>query len=524
MNDNFEITKNKALLLEKSNKKTNKKFNKVLDIRTAAETNSEDSDDNITKENIFSHIIVSIFSSCFSLLCIFLIETANLIFMGKTANSNLNIDSVGLGNIYLNFIGVLLGFGILGGLDTMGSYSYGLQQYERLGIYAIRTRIILVFIFVFLTLPLGYFSSSILHFVNISTILVDKTSQYIFYMLPTVFMTFNFNLNLRYLQVMQKYLAPSIITLSTLFIHIKFCIIFIFLFNMDIKGVCLASFLTMLSGFIISSIYIFYKNPHPRSLIIIPPVITYDKEEMQDYFKLCIYSGIQHYGDYIGYEIVCLMCSYLQDSSMAATLIVLNYLNVIGYIYVGFSFPLAHMVGLFLGKKEFNLYNYCLKLYFVINIITASLLSFTTFYFSEEISYFYTNNENSASKAAYIFKIWTIGVFFDVFNIMYQAILRGAGKQKIISIWNIVMSIFWMAPVSYILCFYFSLDVSGIWVGCTSYVVILTIVNFYYFIILDEKSASKILEQKMEKESNSSYVDIIYSKLGDCEYDDELYI
>jgi multidrug resistance protein, MATE family len=524
MNDNLQNINTKGYPKEKLTKNAKKKIINVLDIRTAAESNSDDSDENITKENIFSHIIVSIFSSCFSLLCIFLIETANLIFMGKTANSNLNVDSVGLGNIYLNFIGVLLGFGILGGLDTMGSYCFGLHQFERLGIYTIRTRIILATTFLTITLPLAYFSNNIFSFISISPVLAGKTSQYILYMLPTVFLTFNFNLNLRYLQVMQKYLAPSIITLAALFIHIKFCYIFIFFYEMDINGVCLASFLTMLFSFIISSIYIIYKNPYPQSLILIPPLITYDKEELVDYFKLCIFSGIQHYGDYVGYEIVCLMCSYLQDSSMAATLIVLNYLNVIGYIYVGFSFPLAHMVGLFLGKKEFNLYHYCLKLYFWINIVTATILSFTTFYFSEQISYFYTNNEISASKATLIFKIWTIGVFCDVFNIMYQAILRGAGKQKVTSIWNITMSIFWMAPVSYILCFYFSYDVFGIWIGCTSYVVILTFVNFGYFILLDEKKASKILEQKVEKEENSMNRDIVYSKLGECEYDEELYI
>ena len=52
--------------------------------------------------------------------------------MGNTKNASLNLDSVGLGNIFLNFVGVLIGFGILGGMDTMGSHCYGYKNYELL--------------------------------------------------------------------------------------------------------------------------------------------------------------------------------------------------------------------------------------------------------------------------------------------------------------------------------------------------------------------------------------------------------
>jgi Na+-driven multidrug efflux pump len=182
------------------------------------------------------------------------------------------------------------------------------------------------------------------------------------------------------------------------------------------------------------------------------------------------------------------------------------------------------MVGLFLGKKDFNMYHYCLKLYLWINCITAVLLATTTFFLSEKIAYFYTNNQLSADKASVIFKMWTVGVFCDVFNMMYQAILRGAGKQRVTSIWNIVMSVIWMVPVSYLLCFTLKYDVLGVWLGCISYVVILTFVNFWYVVFLDEKEASRIIEMQIEKEENCMKSLIVYSKLGDDENQDELYI
>jgi hypothetical protein len=61
MNDNLQNINTKGYPKEKLTKNAKKKIINVLDIRTAAESNSDDSDENITKENIFSHIIVSIF-------------------------------------------------------------------------------------------------------------------------------------------------------------------------------------------------------------------------------------------------------------------------------------------------------------------------------------------------------------------------------------------------------------------------------------------------------------------------------
>jgi MATE family multidrug resistance protein len=466
-----------------------------------------------------SRILVMIVSSSFVLLCIFLMETTNLVFMGRTGNASLNVSAIGLGNIYLNFIGVLIGFGILGGLDTMGSNAYGCYMYDQLGIYTIRSRIILLFIFLTITLPFGLWSQCILDFLHIETNLAFVSSTYIKFMLPTVFLTFNFNLNMRYLQVMHIYFIPALITISSLIFHIIFCYFFITLCEDDIMGVSYASTSTMLYNVIISCGYIYFTDPLPKSLFIIPPISTFNYEEFYEYIKLSLYSGVQHYGDYIGYEVVCLMCSYLVETSLAATLVVLNFANLIGYIYVGFSFPLAHMVGYFLGARDFSMYNYTIRLFVWINSIVAAILVSITYYFSDKISYFYISSQETATKASEILVMWTVGCFSDIYNIMFQAILRGAGKQKVTSIWNLVTSIVWMIPVCYLLGFVLGYDVLGVWLGCISYVVILTFVNFCYFIFLDEKKAAEEVRSQLKKEDSV----VSYVRLGDDERSAESY-
>ena len=114
------------------------------------------------------------------------------------------------------------------------------------------------------------------------------------------------------------------------------------------------------------------------------------------------------------------------------------------------------------------------------------------------IAKLYTNNPEIIEKASNVFFMWTVGVIFDVCNIMNQGVLRGAGKQYITSVWNLGMSIFWMIPVSYILCFQLGWDVYGIWLGCISYVVILGAINFCYVIFMDVEKASEIITKQLE--------------------------
>ena len=480
-----------------------KKLTLISEARLSQELDLLEVENELLKRNLLSHILVNIFSSSFNLICIFLIETINLIFMGTTDEPNLNIASVGLGNIYLNFAGVLIGFGILGGLDTMGSHAYGSYHHVELGVYTVRTRIILLAVFFMVCLPLAFASCYFLISINILPELAYNSYYYIIYMLPAIFFTFNFNLNIRYLQVMQIYFTPSLITITALLVHILLCYILVSLYSLGIVGICISSGVTMLYCFVLSTGYIIVTNPCPQSLFLKIPANTFNYEKFKEYSVLCLLSGIQHYGDYIGYEIACFMCSYLAESSMAATLIVLNYQNVIGYLYVGFSFPLSHLVGIFLGRNDQEMYAKIVKLFTWINTITAILLSVPTYIFAQQIAYLYTSDADAASKAASIFYMWSFAIPFDVFNIMYQGILRGAGKQHIPSAWNLIMSVFWMVPVSFLLCYILKWDLYGIWLGCISYVIILSIIYFFYVIFLDTNEASMIIRGQLEEDIES---------------------
>jgi len=455
-------------------------------------------EEEITKENIYAHIGVNIFSCSFGLLCFSFLETLNLIFMGYTKESEVNMASIGLGNIFLNFFGVLLGFGAIGGLDTMGSYCYGKRNHRLLGIYTIRTRINLFLLFICICVPFSYISKTIIQLINDTPEISNKSSVYIWNMLPAVIMTFNYNLNIRYLQVMQVYFAPTIIIFFGILFHYFACYLFVIVLEFDVKGICLATFLSMTLLFIATSFYIRFKKRCKYSRFLYDSRV-FDYAEFYDYFMLCIYSGIQHYGDYIGYEVITVFGALLNVESFIATILVLNFTNLVGYIYVGCAYPLSHFVGYFLGRNNFKMYHFVINEFFKLFFIQSVIFGFVIIVFNKEISALYTPNQEIIELAGILFKIWGIGVVFDIYNMMFQGILRGAGKQKVVSIWNLAKCFLWMIPFSYVLCFTFDFGVVGLYIGCMSVVAFLCFVNWFYYATLDLDEVVKFLSSHSEE-------------------------
>ncbi len=233
--------------------------------------------------------------------------------------------------------------------------------------------------------------------------------------------------------------------------------------------------------FLSTSIFIYLRKRCKASLILYDQRV-HNFKEFYDYLLMCISSGIQNYGDYIGYELIILFGSFLNTESFIATVIALNYANVIGYIYVGFTYPLSHFVAAFLGTSDYKMYHHTIQIFYKIFFGLALVFGFITIFYSSEISGIYSRNTEVIALDSLFLKIWGIGLVFDIFNMMLQGILRGVGKQNLVSIWNIIVCFVWMIPSSFIFCFVLKLGIVGLYSGCFSVVVILCFINLYYYL------------------------------------------
>ena len=169
----------------------------------------------------------------------------------------------------------------------------------------------------------------------------------------------------------------------------------------------------------------------------------------------------------------------------AASLIILNYTVITGYIYSGSSYPLSHIIGYSLGKEDYSFYKFVIRTYSILNSIVCFLLVIITIYFEHEILSFYTNHNEIMEIASPVLFIYGCFMTVDCFNVMMQSILRGSGKQDIPSIWNIICTISVTIPVALFLSFYLNYDIIGLWMGVFCFMLVMLIISLTYVYKLD---------------------------------------
>ena len=136
-------------------------------LSTKLDSEENDIIESYKEEEVFTitdatkQIIGDAIPATMGLLFIFIAETINIIFIGKYNNSDM-IAGVGIGTLYINATGYVLGAGLIGGLDTLCSQSFGNCNFTMVGVYTNVTRIVITIFFFLMSLPFTIFSKQIL--------------------------------------------------------------------------------------------------------------------------------------------------------------------------------------------------------------------------------------------------------------------------------------------------------------------------------------------------------------------------
>ena len=461
---------------------------------------SNTSNVNVNEDNLLKYTFIHVLSSTICVVCIFLIETINISFVGHIEDSETNISAVGIGNVLVNFTSMFIVFGSLGAMDTVGSYLFGRKDIQGLKVYTIRMRIIIMFCFVFFALPACFFSKPILLLAHQTEDVAHKASIYTKSMLPAIFFSFNFNLNVRYLQILQRYYVISIIALITVLIHYLLNFLSYTYFDEDFNYIAYNSCLSLFIAYLLSALYVGFIIPEKYRMTYFQKGV-FILSEFKYFIKLSFFSAVQHYGDYIGLEIIGFFGSFLNDKiANAASLIVLNFASISGHIYTGSSYPLAQIISYSLGKEDYNFYKYVIKVYAILNLCISLVLSSLIIFGRFVILDFYTSKEEITPYASPIFIFYGFVVIIDTYNVMMQGILRGTGNQHIPSIWNVICTIFVTLPVGYVLSFVFDFGIIGLWIGCFAFIFVMMIINIIYVIRIDFNHECEKIKKELIQE------------------------
>ena len=113
--------------------------------------------------------------------------------------------------------------------------------------------------------------------------------------------------------------------------------------------------------------------------------------------KLAIPSALASIVEYMGFEMVGIVSSYISVDANAALFITINMLIVIYMIAFGFSQAATTLVGQYIGSMEIEKAKHYTRFILKISLVFAALISLTIFLLRRQIALFYTDIESVIS-------------------------------------------------------------------------------------------------------------------------------
>lgn len=436
-------------------------------------------------------ILSSMLPATFGLLFIFILETINIVIIGKLNVPSL-IASIGLGTLFVNATGYIPGCGLLGGIDTLCSHAFGQKNFKMIGNYTSIGRVVVIIFFLFFTVPMNFLSYSILRMVGIEHEIATLASKFCHSMSFSVFFALQFNTTLRYLQSMNFFGPGCLITLITAALHPFWCSTLVNIYGLGVVGAGLSLGITQCLNFSLITIYSSYYNPCEESHV---PWFFNDyslsKRHIWNYLKKAVPAAILFSADWIGFEILTFMASFLGSVSLASNVCLFNFISLIFMIQLGLSFAATTLVGNSVGansKHNVKIYSYSS---IIIGLVLVSITTSLVLYFREDIPNLYTNEPQVKSLLYDLIGIYVIFAIPDSIQIVLHGIIKGLGKQKAASIVCLIILYPFNITFAYILGFHLKIGVMGLWYSQLTSIFLLA---FSYIIIYLNTDVDEVIK------------------------------
>lgn len=443
-------------------------------------------------------ILLDAIPATFGLLFVFVAETINIIFIGRYNDTEM-ISAIGIGTLYVNATGYIIGAGLVGGIDTLCSQTFGAKKYKLMGIYANICRIIIVLCFIVITVPLVIYTGELLLMIGQDTRVATIASSFAHSMLPSIFLAIQYQASLRYLQAMNIFTPGMIITMITAILHSLWCFVFINVLDLNVIGAGIAMAITQLLNNILIGIYINYKNPCPESYFFIN-ADCFDMILICNYLRKALPAAILFAADWLGFEILTLMSSYLSSLALAANVCLFNFITLIFMIPMGLSFATTTLVGNSIGAMKVER----AKKYSIIAVLTGvsiiGVITLLVIIFKNEIPYVYTSDPAIASSVTALLNIYVCFSILDCIQIITHGVIKGLGKQKIASIIALIVLYPINIPMAYYLGFVLGYGLLGLWYSQLISIILLAVSYLSIVFILDWNIVAKQVQFLFSKD------------------------
>ncbi|XP_029528350.2 multidrug and toxin extrusion protein 1-like isoform X2 [Oncorhynchus nerka] len=416
-------------------------------------------------------------------LMVFLVSFVSTVFCGHLGKTEL--AGVALAIAVINVTGISIGSGLSSACDTLISQTFGSRNLLKVGVILQRA-ILIQLLACFPCWAILINTEPILLAVKQSPEVARLSQIYVKIFMPALPATFIYQLEARYLQN-QGIIWPQVIT-GVVANLLNALINYIFLYVLGL-GVA----------------YIIWKGLHKATWA------GWSWECLEDwdtYVHLAIPSMIMLCVEWWTYEIGGFLAGLISEVELGAQSVVYELANICYMFPLGFSVAGSVRVGNALGAGDTEQAKLSAKLAMFCAGSVSVCLSVLVGILKDKISYVFTYDEQIRERVAQVMAFYAPFLLLDAISAASGSIIRGAGKQKVGAICNILGYYGVGFPIGVSLMFAAKLGIMGLWTGLFTCVFLQSSFLILYLSRMNWKKATVEAQIRAEVQGNSTDMDM----------------
>ncbi|XP_011013210.1 PREDICTED: protein TRANSPARENT TESTA 12-like [Populus euphratica] len=390
--------------------------------------------------------------------------------------SELDLAAFGLQqSILLRFVNGIL-IGMSSATETLCGQAYGAGHYHMMGIYLQRSWII-DGVTATILLPLFIFTTPILRLIGQEESIAIEAGKISLWFIPVLYY-FVFSLTIQmYLQAQQKNKIVGWFSASSFLLHVLLSWLFVIKLGFGLPGAMSAFILSSWFLVIGEFVYIF-GGWWPQTWKALTKAAFAD---MLPLVKLSISSGVMTCLELWYSSILVVLAGYMKNATIAISAFSIC-LNINGWefmICLGFLGSSCVRISNELGMGNAKAAKFSIKVALGTSIIIGIIFWILCLIFSREISYLFTSSEEVAESVSRLHVLLAFSMLLNSIYPVLSGVAVGAGVQSMVAFVNLGSYYAIGMPIGILLGYVAHFQVTGLWIGLLSGVVVQTLLLSY---------------------------------------------